>query len=247
MKTHDQPDKYFLLDTNIIVAYYLPQASCSKKASERARMIIDYVKKGGAPNWVLLIPNIAIAEAFNTFAKYCYGKWNPHVKKNIPGGLDQRKYKTIRKKFRDHIHNGKLFHQIELNRYHILYSDLISPLDHYYQIYRKRGNKAPLQTMDILILAMGIELNHLLGAERFYVITADNRMNDLNEKARNKTEKSITEKLNLDSIAAELNFEFSGNLFPRSLNLAKATKQEMKDVFSEWPLEVPKRSKTDVK
>ncbi|MEJ5186083.1 MAG: hypothetical protein WHT46_03255 [Candidatus Geothermincolales bacterium] len=247
MKRHSNPEKYILFDSNVVASYYLPQSSRSKKVAERAKLIIDYVMRGGAPDWLLLIPNIAIAEVFNVFAKYCYGTWNPHVQKNLPGGLDQRTYKKIRNNFKKHIHNRHLFHQVELNRYHILYSDLISSLDHYYQIYKMKGSKSkritPLQTMDVLILSMGIELNHLLGHERFFILTADNRMHDLCRRLKGGISDGTVEKLGLKEIASELNLEFSTELYPRILNLANAKISELKAFFGEWPLIVPKRKR----
>ncbi|MGQ9474680.1 MAG: hypothetical protein ACUVRX_03180 [Actinomycetota bacterium] len=246
MKMHGNPEKYFLLDSNIVVSYYLTDASRSKKVEERARLIIDCVKKGGKPEWFLLIPNICIAEIFNVFAKYCYGTWNPYVKKNKPKGLDQRTYKRIRKEFRNHIHNGQLFHQVELNRYHILYSDLISSLDNHYQIY-KSGYKKPLQTTDVLILSMGIALNHQFGHDRFTILTADNRMHDLCKRIRGGMKESTVRKLGLMEVAKELNLDFSPRLYPRTLNLANAKISELKEVFGEWPLQVPTKSKTGIK
>jgi predicted nucleic acid-binding protein len=246
VKSHSKPEKYFLLDSSIIVAYYLPESSRSKKAAERVTDIIDYVRKGGTSDWLLIVPNIVVAEVFNAFSKYCYGKWNEHVKKNLPGGMDQRRYKRIRNKFRDHIHNGKLYHQIELNRHHVLYTDLISPLDHYYRIYRKRSRVVPLQTMDVLILAMGIELSHMLGHERFCVITADHRMNDLCSLLNSRKRVAALRKADLASIAGELNLEISSELFPRVLKLSKATRAELVEEFGEWPLNIPRRSRTGV-
>ena len=249
MKSHSKPEKYFLLDSSILVAYYLPEASRSKKVAERVRGIIDYVRKGGTSDWIFIVPNIVVAEVFNTFSKYCYGKWNEYVRKNLPGGMDQRRYKRIRKEFRNHIHNGKLYHQIELNRYHILYTDLISPLDHYYQIYRARKRRkpvVPLQTMDILILAIGIELNHILGRERFCLITDDHRMHDLCNKLNNMSNVAAVKKIDLASMANELNLEISSELFPRVLHLSIAKQVELADEFGEWPLNIPRRSRTGI-
>jgi hypothetical protein len=160
--------------------------------------------------------------------------------------LDQRRYKSIRKEFRNHIHNGNLYHQVELSRYHVLYTDLISPLDHYYQIYRGKNRIVPLQTVDILILAMGIELSHTFGRERMCVLTSDHRMNDLCNLLKTRGKVAALKEDYLLSIAKELNLDMSPELFPHVLHLTKAKISELEEAFGRWPLEVPKRSRTRV-
>lgn len=222
-----------------MASYYLDVSARSKKVADISKSIIDYHKKGYAPNWYLMIPNIAIAEVFSIFAKYCFGKWNPHVKKNLQGGLDTRKYKSIVKQFRNDIHNGSLFHQIELNRYHILLADLIYPFDHYYQIYRGSKRKVPMQTSDILILAMGIDLNHQFGEDRFCILTADNRMYDLCVRIRGGIKDGTVRKLWIEDSARRLGKHFSPDMYPRVINIGKATKAGLAEAFGEWPLVLP--------
>jgi hypothetical protein len=245
MKTHVSPEKYFLFDTNVIIGYYIPQA-VGKKTEMRGRVILDSYRKGAHPDWCLLVPNIVIAEVFSVFSKYCFGTWNSHVKAAIPGGLDGRIYKTICQRFHEHIHNGQLFHQVELSRYHILAMDLIAPIDHNYKHYRGKKRKKPMETADMLILCIGIHLSHQYGRNRFMIVTADQRMADICNKAGGGISKTTAEKLGIIKTAEKLGYEYSPLIYPRILNLAQATNSDLRDAFGDWPLEVPKKSKTKI-
>lgn len=246
MKAHNTPSKYILLDTSVLVGYYIPE-SISAPAHDKIRIILESCRTGMQPDWYLMIPNIVIAEVFSTFAKYCFATWNQQVKRNLPNGLDKRRYNTIRRLFHEHIHNGHFFHQIELNRYHILGIDLIAPIDHYFEHFRGKKNKRPMQTADMLILSMGIYLNHQFGHDKFMILTADRRMSAICEKARLGINESTIDKLDIRKKANELGYGYSSTIFPKIVNLAKRGKQYLKDCFGEWPLPIAKRSKTKIK
>lgn len=239
------PEKYVVLDTNVLVGYYIPDA-IAEPARSNIRIFLESCRTGKQPDWYLLIPNLVIAETFSTFAKYCFATWNPHIKKSLPKGLDTRRYKNVRKRFHEHIHNGLFFHQVELNRYHVLAIDLIAPIDHYFQHYKGKKNKSPMQTADMLILAMGIHLNHQLGKDRFSIITADRRMSAICEKARAGINDNTAEKLGIREKAEELGYGYSPDIYPRVINLHVKDKKLLKEAFGNWPLEVANKSTTGI-
>jgi len=173
--------RFCLLDANLVAGYYLPESLKSMKARNRVKTIIESVRKGACPEVFLYVPNFCIAEVFRVFARYCWATWDSTVEKHLPGGLDQRKYKTYCRKFHQDIHNGMLIQQVELNRYHVLATDLISPVDAYYQYYRhrpggKRYRKQMMSAMDHLIIGMGIHLTRVHSRGNFAILTADNRL-----------------------------------------------------------------------
>jgi len=239
MKTNcSKPSKYFLLDTNVLVGFYIEEA-LSQQAQSNIKSILESCRAGKHPDWFLLVPNIVIAEVFSTFAKWRFAKWNPHVKKVLPSGIGQRRYKNINCQFHNDIHNGHFFHQVELNRYHILGVDLIAPIDHYFLYYKNpNSNKLPMQTSDMLILSIGINLNHQFGKERFSILTSDRRMSVICEKARAGIKPSTVKKLGILKKAEELGFGYSPEIFPQVVNLAKKGGKQLKEVFGEWPLTI---------
>jgi len=234
MKGANNPDKYILLDANVLVGYYLPEA-VSSRVAHRIESILECCRKGKCREWYLLVPNLVIAEVFTTFAKYCYATWNSHVKKALPDGLDQRRYKRVCRIFHQHIHNGQFLHQVELNRYHILAVDLIAPIDNHYQFYRgKRRRKTPMGTADILILAMGIHLNHQFGHQRFLIVTADRRMTDICGRAASMN-KNTAERLGIVQKANDLGYGYHPQLYPTIVNLAGATRGDLERDLGVWP------------
>lgn len=249
MKGQTTPKLYLLLDANILTGYYIPE-SISRKTAERIKNILECCRKGGKPDWYLIVPNIVTAEVFSAFDKYCYATWNSHVKKNLPKGLDKRRHRTIRQRFHEHISNGHFFHEIELTTDHIFGIDLIAPVDHYFEFYRKKTGKIrkiPMQTADMLILSMGIYLNHQYGMDRFLIITADRRMTNICQKASKGIKENTAIKLGLVEKAESLGFGYDPRLYPRVLNLAGASEGEIAAALGEFPLTIPKKSLTEIK
>lgn len=210
--------KYLLLDTSVIVAYYLPESS-TKTTVDRIKAIIDAVKNKEL-DCILLIPNICIPEVTSTFSKYAFSRWNPKVKKNLPKGLSANKFKQIKTKFHYHLHNGILLNQYELNRYHILYSDMVSAIDHYYQV--QKAVRSPMGSIDHLIISMGIYLQKLLGKNNFAILTDEDRMHQITEKRAGRLlPESTIKKLQLSSQQKYLNIKINNDLFPRVINIRK--------------------------
>ena len=84
------------------------------------------------------MPNFCIAEVFAVFEKYRWGHtWNKQVKT----ALTPKQFTDSRAKFRKAIHNAAEILQVDLNRYHILAVDLVSPVNNAYKIKRDRGKK----------------------------------------------------------------------------------------------------------
>ena len=103
-----------------------------------------------------------------------------------------------------------------------------------------------MKTHDMLILAMAIQLSHQYGRDRFMLVTNDARMSDICQKA-SKIPKSTASKLNLPTIANDLGYGWSADTFPRVLNLGKASKRELVNLFQQWPPVKRRRCTTKVK
>jgi len=230
--------QFLLLDSCVIAAYYIPESAsrtAMKKLPQRAKELVQFAKTDGAKRRRLLVPNFCIGEVYSTFAKYHYGKWNRQVKKPV----DYVAYWGARIRFKNDLHNGILFQQYELSRYHILACDLISPVDHKYEFYRgKRKQKKPMGAFDHLFIAMGIELAKTRGRENVLLVTADRRLGDILDRAKQIKRRSAA-KLGLVRIALDLGMEYGPSIYPQVVNLATATNKELKDAFGTWPLTIP--------
>jgi len=233
--------RFVLLDANIVAGYYLPESLESVQAKKRIKNIIDAVRNGGTLEVLLFIPNLCIPEVFAVFAKYGFAIWERSVKRNLPKGIKKTRYKEIRENFRSDLHRGSLLQPIELNRYHILAADLISPVDANFEYYRNRQNrktkryKKMMGAADHTIIGMGINLSKIHGRNNFAILTADRRLADILTRA-NSVNKNTAKRLGLVKTAQELGLEYGANIYPYVINLANATKNELRRFFGVWPL-----------
>lgn len=231
--------RFVLLDANLVAGYYLPDSLSWKQARPRIENIMNAVRGGGAPEVFLFIPTLCIVEVFAVFSRYSYAKWDKQVKKAMPGGLDTRAYKGIRTKFSNDLHNGHVLQQVEFNRYHVLATDLISPVDAHFEYYRDRGGKERHKRMmaasDHAIIGQGIQLSKVHGRDNFAILTADQRFADILTRATS-VKQTTAEKLGLAKTAKDLGLKYGPDIYPQVINLAKAKDKELGEFFGEWPL-----------
>lgn len=226
---------FLLFDASVVVPYYLPEAHKNPKVHHRIVNIIESVRSGMNRHF-FYIPNFCIAEVFSTFAKYAYGDWNKQVKPNTIHG---KVHKSLRKQFQSDIHNAALFYHYELSRYHVLAINLVAPVDHYFKLTRGlSGNIIPAGTFDQLIVAMGIHLTKIHGANYVVVITADNRLSKLINKCRSIISESAKKCMQLSAIQQFVGIPFAVRSFPLVLNIDKAKERDLVDIFGQWPLPI---------
>jgi hypothetical protein len=231
---------YCLLDANLVLGYDLPRALDFTKARERICVLVDSVRSGQSTHF-LYVPNFAIAEVFSNFAKYSFGRYNRQLKKNC-GTIDTRIYQKLCDQFHHDIHNGRLFYQVELNRYHVLGVDLVAPIDHYFKNQRKQKFSNPAGTFDQLIVAMSVHLGHIHGIDKVVLLTADTRLAQVVEKCRRKISPNTIERLKLTRAQDVAGKAFSPNIFPEAIHLSKCGKYDLARLFGRWPLPVGKIS-----
>ena len=227
---------YILLDTNLVIGYYLRRALNHKTAADRIRIIVDSVRTGRSDHF-LYIPNFVIAEVFSCFAKYSFGQANRHVQKN-GGTIDTRIYNHLCEQFHKDIHNGLVFYQLELNRYHVLGIDLVAPIDHYFKIQKKNKFSTPAGTFDQLLVSMSVHLGHVHGTEKVALLTADRRLAQLVAKCRKPIPKATIDKLKLSRAQDVAGKAFSPAIFPEALNLETCTPAQLAASLGAWPLPV---------
>lgn len=222
---------YILLDACVAAAHFAPKTTQSANLKSRANTLFS----GSAPGIEVrfLIPNFCIAEVFAVLEKYRWGKsWNRHVKV----ALTPAEFAAARARFGAAIHNGASILQVELDRYHILCVDLVSPVNNAYKIKRdrtKKTNVTPAKTYDMLLVAMGIWLQHQYGADSFTILTGDERLAAVVERAKSaKLGRPIRQ--HLSDAATGLGLAYGSSLYPTVINLTRAGKAELTSRFPGW-------------
>jgi len=233
---------HLLLDSSVILPYYVPEATKNAKCAGRIKVILDSVRNHRT-NALCYIPNICVAEVITNLDRQAYSKWDEQIYKLYGGPgktLHTMRYRAARRKFFHDIHNGALFYQYELNRYHILALDLIGPVDKYRKYYRKRDQRS-MGASDLLIGAMALHLKRLHSGDHFALLTADRRMDAIFANACPKLNKNTAKSLGLVKQAIELGFEkWSPDLYPRVLDLERCNNASLINFFGEWPLRTRK-------
>lgn len=230
---------YILLDACVPAAHYAPKSTQSSTLVSRATALLT----GGSADTDVrfLIPNFCIPEVFAVFEKYRWGRnWNKHVKRDRV--LTPSEFDNARTAFGNAIHNGSKILQVELDRYHVLCVDLISPVNNAYKINRTRGGAAakekarrvsPASTYDMLVAAMGIWLSQQHGSSNLTIVTGDQRLSDVVYRARSVAlSKSI--RTHLNECASRLGLTYGPALYPVVIHLAHATKTELRTRFPNW-------------
>ena len=233
------PEKLHLLwDTSVVLPYYVPQATKNELGAQRAKIVLNSVRHHRL-DAVCYIPNICVAEFFANLDRQAYSKWDSQINKQYGGAnktLDTRRYRSARKRFIADIHNGALFYQYELNRYHILALDLIGPVDKHRKFYRK-GDQHSMGAFDLLVGAMAIHLAKVHGTDRFALLTCDRRMDAIFANACPNLNENTAAKLGLVDAAPELGFgEWSSTIYPNVIDLHRCDETELVDFFGTWPL-----------
>lgn len=224
---------HILVDACVAAAYFAPKTTRSKNLRTRASCLFE----GRSTEFEtdLLIANFCIAEVFAVFEKYRWGRtWNKHVKKT--NTLTMREFETARDAFRNAVHNGATILQCELNRYHVLSVDLVSPVNNAYKIKRDRSKKqnvVPAQTYDMLIAAMGIWLQKQFGKPNFTLVTGDERIAQVVSRAKS-VKLNSTMRSHLKDVAVRLGLNYGPDMYPEVLNLTQAGCRELQGRLPSW-------------
>ena len=201
-------------------------AHCASKTTRSAKLRArsDNLFKGKPVGYEaqFLIPSFCIAEVFAVFEKYRWGRtWNKQVSR--ANTLTPTEFSRARNVFRRAIHNGATILQHDLNRYHILCVDLVSPINNAYKIVRSGKNKksvSPASTYDMLVLAMGIWLQHQVGSDNLTIVTGDERIRQVVSRAKSVS-LSAPMKSHLQDIAANLGLTYGPALYPEVLSFTR--------------------------
>ena len=230
------PHHYVLLDACVPAAHFAPRSTRLTSLASRSTALLS----GSSPDnqYRFLIANFCIAEVFSVFEKYRWGEsWNSHVTSH--NRLTQQQFMAARKGFGEMIHNGSKILQVELDRYHILCVDLLSPINNAYKISRKRKGKKttqvvpPAKTYDMLVAAMSVWLAQQHGADNFTLVTGDRRLASVINRAKSiSLNRSI--KAHLTERATSLGLTYSPAIYPEVIDLGRASLTQLRARFPNW-------------
>lgn len=235
------PEKYILLDANLLAGYYAPQTfnKTSEDSEDKIINLIESVRAGCASHVRLLAPEICVSEAQTVLSKHANRGWKGKKPKNKdPQAIHGKSYKTIVKKMRADLHGGCVIESVPLARYHVLAKHLITPVDHNLHLKQKDGKKhvKELGGTDQLICGMAIWLTRLLGQDRLFVFTADYRLHKVLEKSHKITAKQAKSWGIVDVASESIGFEWSMDYFPNHIYLPQASDKQLRNIFGAWPL-----------
>jgi len=143
------PDKYLLLDANVLAGYYAPQSfNCrSRPAEDWIRPLIEAVRTGCAPHIRLFTPEICVSEAQTVLSKHTNTRWKGGRRKKDDGqAIHRRTYSRLIRQMRSDLHGGSVIESIPLARYHVLAKQLITPIDHGLHL-KQKDKKKPVNEM----------------------------------------------------------------------------------------------------
>jgi hypothetical protein len=147
--------------------------------------------------------------------------------------IDRRRYRTLRDAFRRYLRHGAVFHQYELNRYHVLGTDLIAPIDHWYRL--QHGDARPMGAVDHIVISMGINLCRINGHDSVALLTADRRMARAIRRA-SSLNRNTAAALDLPTRAEELAYRWRPEIYPQVFDLERGSDKALREFFGEWPL-----------
>jgi predicted nucleic acid-binding protein len=161
----------YLFDASAAVEIYLPH---TRQNETHVNYILE--QKTLHRKAAIFIPNICIAEVFNTFARK---RFKPRVPRE---GINQEDYKKVLEQFRDDVHWGKALYPYDVNRYHIIAADKIILAEQ--NLASRQDKYDHLSTFDILIIAMACELAYMGQRDETFLVTCDKRMSRVCEMLR---------------------------------------------------------------
>ena len=190
---------FYLIDASVAIEFYKPKATFrSLDEYQHSLGLRKHITQQRVTNKaIILMPSFCIAEVRNTLAKWQFRYKNVFRSKEH--------YDTVFGTFISHVHDRKFFYSCDLNRHHNLNTSAVTEIEHTTEtefhatglpvgtdsvaINEKLREKHPhdhtgryyLSTLDILIIAMGMELKKITGAE-IHLLTCDRRLSLISSK-----------------------------------------------------------------
>jgi len=179
---------YYVLDSGVLInRYKRPEdiPARNRRYFDNTIECYGYIKS----QWVmgaaiLIVPNFTISEIFNFFAFHYFRRENAGNSSRANGNyltfvknlIEKIQYTPLESLKQRHELN-KMYLNYELNRHHILELDKIMPVEHTTEpLVKPNGKISALGGIDLLVIAVAIELETFLGEGNVYIATIEKRM-----------------------------------------------------------------------
>ncbi|MDR3243659.1 MAG: hypothetical protein LBT79_02800 [Elusimicrobiota bacterium] len=153
--------------------YYLLDASAfGRYIDEEYEGVIKHdIIKNKLDDYFYYIPQFCISEVFNMLAKWRYDEeYNKRYKKAT---ITDNRYQELKNYFIKLIHDRLFLYPYDLHRYHNLNAHKIFDIEN--SVKREQPTDK-LSSFDILIIAMGIELQRIHGDKNITILSCDKRL-----------------------------------------------------------------------
>ncbi len=221
---------HVVVDTNILAAGFCPITHKDDTVKKRSQILIKSICETNWPNIRLYAPGICIAEALGVIDKYKYCTWSGELKADPSKQLSDSDYQSVLSKLNDSVKIRKIV-QIEHEPDHVLFSNLISPVNAFFPL----ESQGPMGATDCVIGAFAILMKTRLSCNRVILVTADSRLASVINKCRSLT-KAEAESLKLIETSRVCGIEWSQEIYPHCINLKDISEGELVKYFLGWPL-----------
>jgi len=162
---------HYLIDSSVASDFYRPPKSfLPAEDYPHHRLLQEYVTRQTLyGQGIVFIACFCITEVLNTFARWWFRE------KGVFDSGDQ--YSLARNTFINHVRERKSFYSYDMTRYHNINSEKVFRVEH--RIKLTRGKH--MSGLDILVIAMGMELKRICGNE-IHLLTKDYRQAEIANK-----------------------------------------------------------------
>ena len=221
---------HVVVDANILAAGFCPVTHKDDTVRQRSEILVKSICELGWPYVRLYAPSICIAEALGVIDKFRYCTWHGDLKHDPSKQLSEEDYRNVLSKLNDSVKTRKIV-QIEHEPDHVLFSNLISPVNMYFQL----TDSSPMGATDCVIGAFAILMKTRLSCRRVILVTADTRLSSVINKCRNLT-KEEAQQLNLIETAEACGIKWSQEIYPECIHFKDTTDDDLVKHFLGWPL-----------
>lgn len=169
--------RYFLMDANVLVALYSAEET---KVRRRAAELVMLAAERRA---FLYVPDVAIVEILRAFARKCFAEGAA----GHTAASARAAYSKMRDAFLGDLGSRQLLYRYELSSRHV---DSAEELCEAAVSRRYRSGSTP-NALDLVILAMSRELEHIHGRDDFALVTAERPLYDLCAEAGSRLPRAI--------------------------------------------------------
>ena len=227
---------HVVVDANILAAGFCPITHKDETVRQRSEILIKSICEADWPFIRIYAPSICIAEALGVIDRYKYCTWHGELRADPSKQLSDSDYQEVLSRLNDSVKSRKIV-QIEHEPDHILFSNLISPVNAFYQL----GDSNPMGATDCVIGAFAILMKTRLFCKRVILVTADSRLASVINKCRGLTV-AEAKSLKLMETSTICGINWSPEIYPECINLKDALEEVLIKHFLGWPLPTSKNN-----